>query len=56
MEVESIRKSFWWLKEGEKGKNFDRKVNSLAKYKIGGRQRTPGLPLEVLAAIAAEIS
>ena len=35
MEVENIRKSFWRLKEGEKGKNFDKKVNSLTRYKIG---------------------
>ena len=38
-EVENIRKSFWRLKEGEKGKNFDKKVNSLTRYKIGGRRR-----------------
>ena len=37
MEVENIRKSFWRLKEGGKGKNFDKKVNSLTRYKIGGR-------------------
>ena len=35
-EVENIRKSFWRLKEEEKGKNFDKKVNSLTRYKIGG--------------------
>ncbi len=28
-EVENMRKSFWMLKEGENGKNFDKKVNSL---------------------------
>ena len=36
VEVENIRKSFWRLKEGEKGKNFDKEVNSLTRYKIGG--------------------
>ena len=36
MEVENMRKHFWRLKEGEKGKNFDKKVNSLTRYKIGG--------------------
>ena len=35
VELENIRKSFWKLKEGEKGKNFDKKVNSLTRYKIG---------------------
>ena len=36
MEVENIRKRFWRLKEAEKGKNFDKKVNSFTRYKIGG--------------------
>ena len=35
MEGENIRKSFWRLKEGKKGQNFDKKVNSLTRYKIG---------------------
>ena len=30
------KKFFWRLKEGEKGKNFDKKVNSMTRYKIGG--------------------
>ena len=34
MEVENMRKSFWRLKEGEKGKNFDKKVNSLIGTKF----------------------
>ena len=40
MEVENIRKSFWRLREGEKGKN--KKVNSLTRYKIGGSTSTSG--------------
>ena len=39
VDVENIRKSFWRFKEGEKGKNFDKKVNSLTIYKIGGTRR-----------------
>jgi hypothetical protein len=39
VDVENIRKIFWRLKEGEKGKNFDKKVNGLTRYKIGGRRR-----------------
>ena len=27
------------MKEGEKGKNFDKKVNNLTRYKIGGSRR-----------------
>ena len=38
MEVENIRKRFWRLKAEEKGKTFDKKVNSLTRYKIGGTQ------------------
>ena len=37
MEVENIKKSLGRLKEGEKGKNFDKKVNRLTRYKIDGR-------------------
>ena len=33
------KKKFLELKEGEKGKNFDKKVNSLTRYKIGGSRR-----------------
>ena len=40
MEVENIKKSFRRLKEGEKGKNFDKKMNSLTRYKIGGGSTT----------------
>ena len=36
VEVENIKKSFSRLKEGEKSKNFDKEVNSLTMYKIGG--------------------
>ena len=35
-----MNKSFGRLKEGEKGQNFHKKVNSLAKYKSGGSIRT----------------
>ena len=32
------KKKYWRFKEGEKGKKFDKKVNSSTRYKIGGRR------------------
>jgi hypothetical protein len=39
-----MRKSFGELKEEEKGKNFDKNVNSLTRYKIGSTTGPEGGP------------
>ena len=44
VEVENMRKSFGELKEEEKGKNFDKNVNSFTKYKIGSTTGPEGGP------------